>query len=84
MTLDDFRQSLAATEPPAGLTHALAGLWWDAKGQTKRYIACTRPKPNEECSIQSFALQSMSLPSFQTDTGEYTLLSSGNVPSCCI
>jgi len=27
MTLDDFRQSLSATEPPAELTHALAGLW---------------------------------------------------------
>jgi hypothetical protein len=36
MTLDDFRQSLAATEPPAGLTHALAGLWWDGKGDWKR------------------------------------------------
>src|ERR1017187_4768817 len=32
MTLDDFRQSLTATEPPAGLTLALAGLGWDAKG----------------------------------------------------
>ena len=36
MTLDEFRQSLTATEPPAGLTHALAGLWWDAKGDWKR------------------------------------------------
>jgi len=36
MTLDDFRQSLTATEPPAALTHALAGLWWDAKGDWKR------------------------------------------------
>lgn len=34
MTLDEFRQSLTATEPPAGLTHALAGLWWDAKGDS--------------------------------------------------
>jgi hypothetical protein len=31
-----FRQSLAATEPPAVLTHALAGLWWDAKGDWTR------------------------------------------------
>ena len=31
MTLDEFRQSLTATEPPAGLTRALAGLWWDAR-----------------------------------------------------
>src|SRR5450755_4072083 len=31
MTVDDFHQSLTASEPPAGLTLALAGLWWDAK-----------------------------------------------------
>lgn len=36
MTLDDFRQSVTATEPPAGLSHALAGLWWDAKGDWKQ------------------------------------------------
>ena len=36
MTLDEFRQSLTANEPPAGLTHALAGLWWDAKGDLTR------------------------------------------------
>jgi hypothetical protein len=36
MTLDDFRKSLTATEPPAGLTLALAGLWWDAKGDWTR------------------------------------------------
>jgi hypothetical protein len=36
MTLDEFRRSLTATEPPAGLTLALAGLWWDAKGDRKR------------------------------------------------
>jgi hypothetical protein len=32
MTLDDFHQSLTEAEPPAGLTLALTGLWWDAKG----------------------------------------------------
>ena len=36
MTLDEFCQSLTATEPPAGLTPALAGLWWDAKGDWKQ------------------------------------------------
>ncbi len=36
MTLDEFRQSLTATKPPAGLTHALAGLWSDAKGDWTR------------------------------------------------
>jgi hypothetical protein len=34
LTLDDVRQSLTATEPPAGLTPALARLWWDAKGDS--------------------------------------------------
>jgi hypothetical protein len=32
MTLDDFRKSLTEAKPPAGLSLALAGLWWDAKG----------------------------------------------------
>ena len=36
MTLDEFHQSLTTTEPPAGLTHALAGLWWDRTGDWKR------------------------------------------------
>lgn len=36
MTFDEFRQSLTATEPPAGLSLALAGLWWDGKGDWTR------------------------------------------------
>jgi hypothetical protein len=36
VTLDDFRKSLTATDPPAELTLALAGLWWDAKGDWTR------------------------------------------------
>jgi hypothetical protein len=36
MTLDEFRQSLAAPEPPAEFSLALAGLWWDAKGDWKQ------------------------------------------------
>lgn len=36
MTLDEFRKSITATQPPAGLTHALAGLWWDAKNDWTR------------------------------------------------
>jgi hypothetical protein len=36
MTLEEFRQSLAATDPPTGFTLALAGLWWDAKGDWTR------------------------------------------------
>src|SRR5581483_2960011 len=32
MDLNHFRDSLGSSEPPAGLTLALTGLWWDAKG----------------------------------------------------
>jgi hypothetical protein len=32
MTVEDLRASLSQDQPPAGLDHALAGLWWDAKG----------------------------------------------------
>jgi hypothetical protein len=36
MTLDEFRKSLSQPDAPPGLTHALAGLWWDGKGDWKR------------------------------------------------
>jgi hypothetical protein len=36
MTLNDFHTSLAQPEPPAHLSPALAGLWWDAKGNWTR------------------------------------------------
>ncbi len=36
LDLDAFRASLAAAEPPAGLTPALRALWWDAKGDWDR------------------------------------------------
>jgi hypothetical protein len=32
MNLEDFRRTLTDSEPPAEFSHALAGLWWDAKG----------------------------------------------------
>ncbi len=35
-----FRASLASGEPPAGLPHALAALWWDARGDWERAHAC--------------------------------------------
>ena len=36
MTLNEFRNSLNQHRPPAELTLALAGLWWDAKGDWTR------------------------------------------------
>jgi len=32
MTFEEFQQSMSAEAPPAELDRALAGLWWDAKG----------------------------------------------------
>ena len=36
MTFAEFRKSLENTTPPAGLTLALAGLWWDGKDDWRR------------------------------------------------
>ena len=36
MTLDQFRSSLHSAAPPPEQSLALAGLWWDAKGDWTR------------------------------------------------
>ncbi|MBX3568905.1 MAG: hypothetical protein KF914_12660 [Rhizobiaceae bacterium] len=36
MDFDSFQRSLNDTVPPAGLTPALAALWWDGKGDWQR------------------------------------------------
>lgn len=55
MTLDEFRQSLTATESPAGLTHALAGLWWDAKGEwTRAHEAAQRDEGVEGSWVHAY------------------------------
>lgn len=36
MTQQEFRNSLLNSEPPSNLSVALAGLWWDAKGDWRR------------------------------------------------
>ena len=36
MTMEQFRESLRQSEPPRELNVALAGLWWDAKGDWTR------------------------------------------------
>lgn len=36
MGIDEFRKSLDASAPPAGLDQALQGLWWDVKGDWER------------------------------------------------
>ena len=36
MTQQEFRNSLRSSQPPEHLSFALAGLWWDAKGDWGR------------------------------------------------
>ena len=36
MTIEEFRDSLGREQPPAELSLALTGLWWDGKGDWKR------------------------------------------------
>jgi hypothetical protein len=36
MNLEEFRESLRSEGPPEDLSVALAGLWWDAKGNWMR------------------------------------------------
>jgi hypothetical protein len=50
MTFDDFCSSLTAGEPPAGLTAALTGLWWDAKGDWKRAHESAQEDEGHEAS----------------------------------
>jgi hypothetical protein len=53
MTIDDFRQSLTATEPPAGLTPALAGLWWDDKGDWTRAHESAQQEEGPEVRVST-------------------------------
>ncbi len=42
MKLDEFQNSIAANEPAAELSLALAGLWWDAKGDWAKAHECAQ------------------------------------------
>jgi len=43
MNLEEFRVTLTAAEPPEKLSFALAGLWWDEKGEwTKAHDAAQK------------------------------------------
>jgi hypothetical protein len=48
--LSAFRASLAGEAPPAGLSAALAALWWDAKGEWDRAHECAQDAPGTEGS----------------------------------
>jgi len=50
MTFNEFRQSLSGAAPPARISKALAGLWWDAKGDWKRAHECAQQDESAEGS----------------------------------
>jgi hypothetical protein len=55
MTLDDFNNSLTASQPPAELTPALAGLWWDAKGDWKQaHEMAQQDEGPEACWVHAY------------------------------
>jgi hypothetical protein len=42
MTFEEFRASTELDQAPSGLSHALAGLWWDAKGDWTKAHECAQ------------------------------------------
>jgi hypothetical protein len=42
MDVQSFKQSLAAAEPPTGLSLAALALWWDAKGDWAKAHQCAQ------------------------------------------
>jgi len=51
MDLTEFRASIAATEPPAGLSPPLLTLWWEAKGDWQKAHACAQDDRSPAGSI---------------------------------
>ena len=43
-----FADSLAQPDPPPGLSLALQGLWWDAKGDWERAHACAQEREDTD------------------------------------
>ena len=48
MNIDAFRASLDGAEPPAGIPQALAGLWWDARGDWTKAHQCAQAQPDAD------------------------------------
>jgi len=55
MNLEDFRTSLTNQEPPAKLSRALVGLWWDAKGDwTKAHESAQQDEGPEGAWVHAY------------------------------
>jgi hypothetical protein len=47
MDLRKFKESVAAAEPPDGLSLALQALWWDAKGDWDKAHECAQERDDQ-------------------------------------
>jgi hypothetical protein len=55
VTLKEFRDSLTLDTPPAGLSQALAALWWDAKGDwTKAHESAQQDEGPEGAWVHAY------------------------------
>ena len=50
MTPAEFKRSLAKTKPPAGLSPALAGLWWAGKDDWNRAHKVVMSEEDADCA----------------------------------
>jgi len=50
MTFSEFKRSLSQTEPPPGLSPALAGLWWAAKDDWDKAHRIVMDEADKECA----------------------------------
>ena len=55
MNLPEFRQTLAANAPPAGISHALEALWWEANGDwNQAHAAAQKDDGREGCAVHAY------------------------------
>lgn len=55
MTLQQFRESLVQPNPPTEFSFALAGLWWDAKGNwTKAHESAQQDEGPEGARVHAY------------------------------
>ena len=50
MDVSGFRASLAEAAPPAGISLALAGLWWDKRGDWARAHRCVQELGDQDAA----------------------------------
>lgn len=78
MTVDQFRESLSSDSPPAGLSFALAGLWWDAKGDwTRAHESAQQDEGADGAWVHAYLHRKES----DTDNAAYWYQRAGKLPS---